>query len=511
MTNLFALIVEAAVRGTFLMAAIGILAIALRNATAGMRHSILNFSIIAMLALPVITALAPPLRITAPRSFRGPHAELKPAPKEPRVLQSAPQNAAADVVLSHDEPVIEQPINNVPSRPSLIEALAFIWLGGVIVGFITLVGGLLVLRKMSRQAQPVSLQWDGALSQLKSELGIDRHVSVLVSSSTTMPATWGITRPVIVLPAAANEWDSERRRVVLMHELAHVKRNDCLSQVVAQVACAVYWFHPGVWYTARRLRAERELACDEAVVRSGVDKFDYATHLLTIATTFKSSGGSAVIGVAMARPSQLEGRLMAILAEDATRRWRPSMRTRVATLAALAVLTVPLAAMRPVTAADESLRASTESSREIGASLSFVPQSIAPDTFRWHGVVPTGEWIEVRSFEGNISAELSRSGEVEITAVKSGAGASDVKVAMDRARRGTSFCAVSVSVTERPCETNAAGELRNAVRNGRVDFVVKLPRGVGLAAHTDRGKHANRIDQCEVWSSSMETGSGVLH
>jgi beta-lactamase regulating signal transducer with metallopeptidase domain len=307
MTNLFALIVEAAVKGTFLMAAIALITFALRNATAAIRHSVLSFSIVAMIALPVITALAPPLRILRnpfPATEKSASAHL---PAESRMLQSAPQNTDPGIVTAaRDEPVLEQPINNAPQRLSLIEALAFTWLGGAIVGFITLVGGLLILRRMSKQSQPVSRDWDDALSQLKRELKIERDVRVLVSRSATMPATWGIKRPVIVLPSSANEWDAERRRVVLMHELAHVSRNDCLSQIGAQVMCAIYWFHPGAWYTARRLRAERELACDEAVVQSGVDRFDYATHLLTIATTFRSSAGSAVIGVAMARPSQLE-------------------------------------------------------------------------------------------------------------------------------------------------------------------------------------------------------------
>ncbi|HYJ79653.1 MAG TPA: M56 family metallopeptidase, partial [Longimicrobiaceae bacterium] len=161
-----------------------------------------------------------------------------------------------------------------------------------------------------------------------------------------MPMTWGVRRPVVLLPDEAGEWPEERRRVVLLHELAHVARYDCLTQTLAAVACALYWFHPGAWYAARRLRVERELACDDRVLSAGTRAREYAGHLLEVARAFRPVGMAAPVSVSMARPSQLEGRLLAVLDGLRSR----STLSRSAALGAAAgalVLVLPLAAMRP--------------------------------------------------------------------------------------------------------------------------------------------------------------------
>jgi beta-lactamase regulating signal transducer with metallopeptidase domain len=81
--------------------------------------------------------------------------------------------------------------------------------------------------------------------------------------------TFGTWRCGIVVPATAETWSDDRRRAVLLHELAHIARHDCLTQLLAAVACALYWVHPGVWWTAHRLRRERERASDDRVLATG--------------------------------------------------------------------------------------------------------------------------------------------------------------------------------------------------------------------------------------------------
>ena len=83
------------------------------------------------------------------------------------------------------------------------------------------------------------------------ELGIVR-VTFRRSTGSTMPMTWGVMKPVVLMPAEADAWPEDRLRIVLLHELAHVKRADCLTHLLAQTACAVYWINPLSWIAARR-------------------------------------------------------------------------------------------------------------------------------------------------------------------------------------------------------------------------------------------------------------------
>jgi hypothetical protein len=161
-----------------------------------------------------------------------------------------------------------------------------------------------------------------------------------------MPMTWGLFKPTLLVPSSASAWPDWQRRNVLLHELSHVERHDCLTQLVAQAACSLYWFNPLAWVAAYRMRVERELACDDRVIAAGAKASDYATNLLDVARSLRAPSFTSQSAIAMARPSQLSGRLLAVLDTGRNRR---SVTRKIAFGAAVAAIaaSLPLAALTP--------------------------------------------------------------------------------------------------------------------------------------------------------------------
>src|SRR5262249_10550659 len=153
-------------------------------------------------------------------------------------------------------------------------------------------------------------RWSSAANEVSSALKLKRRVR-LARSEPVVLGTWGVLRPRILLPQESETWSDDRIRVVLAHELAHIKRFDWLLQLLAELAVSVYWFNPLFWIVCRRLRSESEHACDDVVVNLGVDPKDYAAHLLELARTLKNSGAAWSTVLAMAQPPSLERRFVA--------------------------------------------------------------------------------------------------------------------------------------------------------------------------------------------------------
>ena len=200
-----------------------------------------------------------------------------------------------------------------------VNALMGFWGVGFLLVLVSVFIDRFRLRSLRRAAlSPVSGEWWTLLLETRGQLGLRRSVQLLQSPHNVMPVTWGSVRPVILLPAQADEWPMDRRRVVLLHELAHVKRLDCFSQLISRIACAVYWFNPLLWVAARQMCIERERACDDLVLEGGFKASEYAAHLVEIARTFSRVPGMA--GIAMARSSQLKNRIFSIVEGPRSRR-----------------------------------------------------------------------------------------------------------------------------------------------------------------------------------------------
>ena len=127
-----------------------------------------------------------------------------------------------------------------------------LWVAGFVTIMARLLVGMLAVQWMSRRTEVVAdASWLPLARRLAADLGVSPRVTFLRSPRATMPMAWGILRPAVLMPADADEWPIERLRIVLLHELAHVRRRDCLTHLLAQAACAVYWFHPLAWMAAK--------------------------------------------------------------------------------------------------------------------------------------------------------------------------------------------------------------------------------------------------------------------
>src|SRR4029434_5618319 len=181
------------------------------------------------------------------------------------------------------------------------------------------------------------------------------RVRFVRSGRASMPVAAGICRPAVIMPAEADSWSESRLRVVVLHELAHVKRRDCLTHVLAQAACAFYWFNPLAWLAVKRARTERERACDDLVLACGTRGSDYADQLLEMARVLRGDRFPALLGgasLAMAHRSQLEGRLIAIL-DPRVPRSGLSRGRALAAVALCCAAVAPLGALQPWTTAPE--------------------------------------------------------------------------------------------------------------------------------------------------------------
>jgi len=181
---------------------------------------------------------------------------------------------------------------------------------------------------------------------------VQRHVRLLLGDSRVVPMTWGIVRPVLLLPAAAGDWSTRRLHTVLMHELAHIKRHDSLSRSLGQLACSVFWFHPLAWISAGRMLREQERACDDLVLLSGANPHRYAETMVAIAREFRSPRPSVVGALAFARRSNLEHRFLSIL-DPLKRRKKLNLSRKVMVLALFVGAALPLAALHPAASAQE--------------------------------------------------------------------------------------------------------------------------------------------------------------
>ena len=325
---MFSQLVGLAVKATILFVVAWLAALALRRSSAAARHLVWTAAAAAVLALPFLSIGLPALRIPVklPSSITFSTTAIAAQVSVPPAYGAQAAHAGPQTLVS--------------ARLDWRDWIMLLWAGGAAVAFAQMLAAYTIVWRARRSAKPVCNA--GLCRDLSRSLGIRQRVEILESAPGSMPMTFGVLRSTIWLPADAAKWIEERRRIVLLHELAHVRRRDVLSHWLARTALSLYWWNPLAWKCWRESLKERERAADDLVLDSGASASGYASHLLAVASAMR---GSPSLAVAMARKSQLEGRLVAIL-DSGLNRKTPSRAFAAAATLLAALIVAPLASVR---------------------------------------------------------------------------------------------------------------------------------------------------------------------
>jgi beta-lactamase regulating signal transducer with metallopeptidase domain len=429
-TPTFAMVLDMIVKSTVLLALAWSAALFLRRRSAATQHLVRSFALAALLLLPFSVMLLPAWHVKGIPGFSAPqaaprhahaqqstatssvnsqqstltttaqivppaapptlaaknNATIAPTPKVTRststpavaLLSSASASpaatTAAPAVANHP------PISATSATASLTAyvplLLLGLWIAGALFFMVRWRLNALRLTGLVRRAPVLTDSgWNSQVRALAGNLGIERHVALLVSDEIEVPITSGIMFPRIVLSPDYFEWSPARRSAILNHELAHIKRLDALTQALAHLVAALYWFHPLVWLMVRAMRAERERACDDHVLASGTKASDYAHELLDIVSGLREPELAAAL--AMARRSQLEGRVLAVL-NPALPRGSVTRRAALAIAALTLGIVLPLSALRPAQQAAPPAKVSKKKPSPASTPSTAKPGSAAP-------------------------------------------------------------------------------------------------------------------------------------
>jgi beta-lactamase regulating signal transducer with metallopeptidase domain len=371
--NVLPALSDAALKGAILVVIAALATYMLRNRSAASRHAVWTAAVVGHLAIIALVFLLPawtlPILPAAPWlegiNTALPSAGVIPGPPSPNIANDAARTTKSRQPVSPTATPGSQPAGaqTSPLSPatkpaekartplSNLQIVAVIWLVGALLVLLRLAIGTWRVGQLAREGERVEDGvWLSLAQRLANRLGVTRPLTLLRGERLAVPVTWGILYPAVLLPQDADSWSEERRRFVLVHEMAHVKRFDALTQLLAQMSLAVFWFDPLVWIAAHQMRVEREHACDDYVLRDGTTPSLYAGELLemvrSIGTPRHDRAAPAFAALAMARRSEFEGRMLAIL-DPRLDRQTLNRRGTIVTAIIVALLTIPLAALRP--------------------------------------------------------------------------------------------------------------------------------------------------------------------
>jgi len=354
--------------------------------------------------------------------------------------------------------------------------LFVLWLVIASVGLAKIGFGFWQLRKLRKSC--TKLDCDSLPPVLQSTLaehGSGRSINICTSALVRMPTALGFVKPVVVLPAwAMEELAPAELNAVLLHELAHLRRWDDWTNLSQKIVSALLFFHPAVWWIARGLAREREMACDDFVLAATSDRRGYAQCLVSVA---EKSFLRRSLGLAQAMAGRMKltaARVARILdtrentqRAAATKIWKPALGV-VATFSAVCLISLPraprLIAFEGGDSASVSRMAAVESPSSLGAKVvptKFISNPFSSNVRTGHAVVRHATLHSVTHEKKNVLTS----------------SAAPVQLAPDR--------------TDSPRLLNANAKISGDRAN--------LPNAVLVIMQTERVDEAGRVWTVSVW------------
>lgn len=255
------ILVTGLIKPALLLSIMMMLWLLVRNKSAALQHFVLSVGLLGMLLLPLLASIAPVI----------------------------PFNFDLSRLITH-----WFPLDYFSSLSTLLEqgltqtqwlVVAALYLLPATSLLFYLLLGVIGLWQQQKSAQKITDPELLAQATVLRELAdVQRPVQLLTAPDVKSPYTWGLFRPVIVLPRAVLLWDEDKRVSVLMHELGHIARWDWLISLLVKITCAFFWFLLPIWWVAHQLFLQAEIACDDYIYKLRDKHLSYAKNLLAFAT-----------------------------------------------------------------------------------------------------------------------------------------------------------------------------------------------------------------------------------
>ena len=367
-----------------------------RAKNVALRLSVWRTVLIVALAMPFLARVMPPLpvfvpmaqRFSVPQSPAIAETPAEPVKAAPVGVATAPKPDSAvpafnDTVAfsrNHSRPIATNPAHDAGLRTpiSRIAVAGGVYATVAIFFLVRLILGITFGSRLDRNSQVIDdPQTLARLHFFRRAAGLRSTPRLAESELLSVPVTFGIRQPSILLPATWREWEPAELDAVLAHEVSHVARRDALTERLSLLHRAIFWFSPLSWWLDRRLAELAEEASDDAALAAGADRTRYAETVLGFFAALEAAPGRVWWqGVAMASAGQAEKRLDRIL------EWKGSvaMQLKKPVVVIAAFLAIPVvcltAAFRPTT---ENVHSASSQSVQPPAPAAPAPPASAPE------------------------------------------------------------------------------------------------------------------------------------